>query len=1371
MSSNNENTIIKLCANNYLHWKLSVNAVLEGKGLQEYVDGTFPCPTTGLEETRVWKKKDALAKTVIINSVDTEHVNLIINAKTSKEMYDAIINHREQKTIANEWTIKRKLADLTFTASHTVLSYLSELDTIIKQLEDIGTPIDEKTKMIKILTDLPISYASLKQNINIAVNAGIDVSYANLRGQLLTHESEMKRDCTEKTNGALVVKKNNVNKKKKRCYGCHGIGHVQAQCRYNPNNQSNNNFQNMPNNNSRNYNNNRNNNNFRSNNFPTNSNNSQTNFNNHNGRNNNNRNFNRNANFNNNFNRNNNFNNNFNRNNNFNNNNRGQSNFNNQAQFIAQNSEPQQSSFNNSNQTNNHNDDNFSLCCVQQNNKKDVWLLDTGASFHLTNNINHFCKFKELCEPIILTIGNGDTITGIAKGDIEIECFDGSKWNPCILHDVVFAPKLGDFNLFSWGQSSGKGLALISDSKGTRIVKESTNKTIVTAEKIKTTYKLNIRFKANYSNLVLTVREANLSLWHRRLGHINVRKIMEMSKHGILPRIEGNVDDFMCDGCLKGKMTRQPFKTVQRREYEVGEVMHADLQGTMEVPSIGGSRYALVIKDDKSQFRTVFFLKFKSNSFNSIEAYVGYVKRVTGAEVKVLRTDNGTEFTDQRVKNFLESNNIAHELTAPYCPEQNGKIERENRTITELARSMIHARGLPTDLWAEAMATAVYCLNIIPLKNSNNITPYEYWYKEKPCYDNLHEFGSVVYVHIPDNLRKKWEAKSKRCYFVGYTKTKANFKVYDPVTENIGISKNVKFQDERDDSSVILKPFDEIVNTEDIIDQPEQELINNDQANGEIEEDTIGHDKDEDNDRNNVILHALAVIGEPINYEDVLISPDKEKWLQAMKDEMQSLKKNNTYELVYPPKGTRVIGCRWVYRIKRNLDGSVDRYKARLVAQGFSQRSGIDYFDTFSPVARYDSIRAILAIACSRQMHLLQFDVKTAFLYGELNEEIFMAQPEGFKNNTTKVLKLKKGLYGLKQAPRQWNMKIGSFFTSNGFTQSQADHCIYFKKTTSLTICLIYVDDGLIASTDHNELTNLTKKLATSFEMKFGKPNVFVGMEITQSLDRSSITIKQTCYIKDLLKRFNMNDCKPVSTPGDSNVKLAAAKESPNKSIPYQEAVGALLYLSIISRPDITHQVSKASQYNACYNETHWIAIKRILRYLKGTMHVGIKYSFDPCRFDLIGYCDADYAADIDTRKSTSGFIVTLGSSPVSWASRLQRTVAQSTTEAEYIAIADCTKDILWFITLLKEINIKVPCPIPIYSDNQGAILLTRNTVYHRRTKHIDVRYHFIRDHQEKGNIIIQYVPTNEQPADMLTKSLCAPSLSECIEKLRIGFY
>lgn len=1398
--------ITKLTDTNFKLWQLSVRAMARAKGVWNILDGSSTCPepiedeeATALEiserekEITKWRKLDAIASTIILTTINEGMVDLIAQYDLSSEMYKAICNFKEGHSTTNEHVCQMRYANLAFTSSHTVTTYFAELELVLKQLKALNSPISEKATVQKVIKDLPAKYSEYKIDVDRRLVLGKEVKLSVMKQMLLILEQRFKDDKHKDHAEVLLVKSNNKRKFKKKsliCYECRGRGHTSKYCRKSNSNQNNHHQNNQPNRNNqfpnfnsnanRSYNNN--NNNF-SNNRNNQNNNNYSNFNNNNR-------FNQNSNFNRNFNNSNNNNRNQyrpqnNRNHNFNRNNNNNRNLANNVQVIDQQPTNVIPS-NNQTSSNDEFENLFAVNCVFSNQAKtSEWLLDSGASFHLTSNIENFYELNELEKPISFTSAGDKQFYGIAKGTIHVECFNGKEWKKSKLTDVYYAPEMGSFNLFSWGQALESGCGLSSERDKTFIYNTKTKETIVTANKVGNIIHLHMKVIKPLKHIALVTQEYTLMDWHKRLGHINVYKIVEMSKAGLLPPISdtSNLTNFVCEGCLKGKFARKPFKSQEIRDFQVGESFHTDLMGPMEVESIIGARFALVCKDEMSSYRTVFFLKQKCDTINSLTAYVNYVHKSTGNKVKVMRSDNGTEFVDIRVKTLLSNNNITHELSAPYVPQQNGLVERENRTLVELARSMMHDVNIPKFLWSEALQTAAYVLNLIPNKKQNNVSPFELWTKKKPEYSHLHKFGCPVYGRIPEALRKKWDSKAKPYIFVGYTNTVNNYKVYCPHNHCITIIRDAKFINSDNDVNEVIKQamnhdykhIDQIEKIDTAIKRNEITVPNN--VNDNEEEDTdilpTNHQQPESNTEVDLIHLALQTVLkdiEPNTFEEAVASIDRSKWMDAMKEELKSLVKNDTYDLVDLPKDMKAIECRWVFRIKRNKDGSIERYKARLVARGFAQRSGIDYFETFSPVARYDSIRAILAITARFKMHLVQFDVKTAFLYGNLEEEIYMKQPPGFEDKSNRVLKLKKGLYGLKQAPRQWNERINNFFKKHSYRQSKADNCVYVKQDKdSLTICVIYVDDGLISGNNTNELSNICNLLKNEFELKIHAPQVFVGMEITQSSDRSSITIRQSHYIKVLLKRFKMEECKPVITPGDSNIKLYPSESTSNAKIPYQEAVGALLYLSIISRPDITFQVNKASQFNAKYDENHWKALKRVFRYLKGTVDCGIHYCLNNNEFRLIGYADADYAADNETRKSTSGFVVTLGNSPISWGSRLQKSVAQSTTEAEYVAIAECTKDVLWYIQLLKDLFINMNLPIKVMSDNQGAILLTRNNLFHKRTKHIDVRYHAIRDYQEQGLVKIYFVSTNQQPADMLTKSLCSPSLNKCKQLLNIA--
>lgn len=500
-------------------------------------------------------------------------------------------------------------------------------------------------------------------------------------------------------------------------------------------------------------------------------------------------------------------------------------------------------------------------------------------------------------------------------------------------------------------------------------------------------------------------------------------------------------------------------------------------------------------------------------------------------------------------------------------------------------------------------------------------------------------------------------------------------------------------------------------------------------------------------------LHVALFANEPKTYKQAIECEENKKWSAAMRDEYESLVKNDTWKLVERPKNRNIVDNRWIFKVKQNSDGSIDRYKARLVARGFTQEYGFDYMETFSPVVRFTSIRIILSIAAQRKMKLRQFDVKTAFLNGDLKEEIYMEQPVGFSDGSDKVCKLQRSLYGLKQASRCWNEKFKNFIQLFGFIACKADPCVFVsRKNGQLIVLAIHVDDGLIISDSMESIECVLNFLRDQFEIKSMNVGCFLGLEIEQKSD-GSIFVHQTNYAKRVLEKFNMENCNSVATPSDSNKVLHDFADSEPCKYPYREAVGSLMYLSVATRPDITYAVAIASRYLENPTVVHVNAIKRIFKYLKNTIHFGIFY-VSGGENQLIGYSDADHAGDIETRRSTSGYIFKFNDGVISWSSERQKSVSISTMEAEYIAASEATRELVWIRRLLDEI-LENDLNVPLYfMDNQSAIKLIKNPEFHKRSKHIDIRYHFVREKFEEGEFVLEYVSSNNMIADIFTKPL-----------------
>jgi hypothetical protein len=527
---------------------------------------------------------------------------------------------------------------------------------------------------------------------------------------------------------------------------------------------------------------------------------------------------------------------------------------------------------------------------------------------------------------------------------------------------------------------------------------------------------------------------------------------------------------------------------------------------------------------------------------------------------------------------------------------------------------------------------------------------------------------------------------------------------------------------------------------------------------------------------------ALTITDDdPRTVREAVDSEDGKLWKEAMVDEMASLHKNEAWDLVELPAGRKPIGSKWVFKKKMNVEGKVEKYKARLVAKGYSQVPGIDFGDIFSPVAKVTSIRLLLSVAAAFDFEIEQMDVKTTFLHGDLEEEIYMKQPEGFmvKGKKELVCRLKKSLYGLKQSPRMWYQKFDTYIRGLGFTRSKEDHCVYFKLIGDRVIYLVlYVDDMLLIGNDKEIIQDLKTQLFSKFDMKdLGAANYILGMEIKRDRANRKLWLNQRKYVETILQRFNMQDSKPVNVPIPVGVKLSAEQcpktqeeEEDMSRVPYASAVGSLMYAMVCTRPDIAHAVGVLSRFMSNPGKEHWTAVKRVFRYLRGTSNYGLCYQGRPGlerMLDIHGFVDADWAGDLDQRRSTSGYVFSLFGGAVSWMSKRQSVVALSTTEAEYIAATHASKEAVWLQRLCSSMGL-VQQAIRIDCDSQSAIFLAKNPAYHSKTKHIDVQYHFVRDMVEAKRVLLVKVDTLKNVADALTKSVSTQKFSWCRETMGV---
>ncbi|UYV68298.1 hypothetical protein LAZ67_5003753 [Cordylochernes scorpioides] len=981
------------------------------------------------------------------------------------------------------------------------------------------------------------------------------------------------------------------------------------------------------------------------------------------------------------------------------------------------------------------------ILCDNQVEPNDIWYADSGASCSMTFRREWFKTYTPFTSDHPIYLGDNSTLLAEGMGDIEIQAYVDGGWYNTYIRNVLYSPQLKK-NLYSLSTSTRRGFNVIIKHDKLQIFMDNDLKAVG----VRHDGLYRMLFKVTSSSQGYITSENKLQLWHERLAHLPVATLREMATKGLVDGLQPQDLEgvfFFCEGCQLGKAHRKSCNPSDGKNYQLGEFIYADICGPMQTQSLSKYLYFCLFKDYFSGYRHIYFIKNKSDVLDIFKEYATLIYTQTGNKIKVFRTDNALEFKSDNFADLCKRFGIIHEFTAPYVHEQIGRIERDNRTIVEAARIF----------WAEACNTATNILNRSATKQTPGTTPYELFFGTKPNVANYKIFGCNAYMHIPKENRKKWDNKSIKLMFLGYENTSKNFRLWDWKTRKIRISKDVTFDEKATPDRESTKPKEIIFQINSAPDESPVETANIPVQEMPPVSDISSHPMIT---RSKVLNSQcnFALADEPSNYIDAITSTDSERWKLAMDEEIDALNKNKTWTLERLADGHKPIGCKWVYKIKTESDGTIQRFKARLVAKGYSQIKNVVFFDTFSPVVRYDSLRILLSHAASERMFLKQFDVKTAFLNGELEKLVYLEQPEGYKRDDNSCYRLHKSLYGLKQSSRNWNKKFTNFLNSHNFKTSDADPCIFIgTHNDSNVILALYVDDGIILSKDKEAIAIIMDELEHAFEITSGSVNFFVGLQIEQSEDRASIFIHQSSYIDKILSKFNMADCIPASVPMDPSVILTKQdcptpeqKEKMPK-FPFREAVGSLMFASCVSRPDITYAVSQVSKFLEYPGPAHCTTVKNIFRYLKGTPHMGILFTGQD---QLVGYSDSDFARDVDSRKSTTGYAFMMNGGTVSWASQRQPIIALSTTESEYIAACE----LIWIRRLLQGIGCDITKETELYIDNQAALKLVETPVFHKRTKHIDVRYHFIRSKHEEGELKVHHVCSSEQLPDIMTKPL-----------------
>ncbi|KAI3678299.1 hypothetical protein L6452_37586 [Arctium lappa] len=830
----------------------------------------------------------------------------------------------------------------------------------------------------------------------------------------------------------------------------------------------------------------------------------------------------------------------------------------------------------------------------QQLKGKRIWHVDSGCSRHMTGNMACLKNFKKI-DGWQVTFGNtpdGCKISG--KGDVT-KC-------KMTFEDVYYVEQLR-YNLLSVSQVCDKKHSILfTDSEciilALRFKVVDEKMILLRTPRKDNVYCLDMENVSNDSSLNCLVSKASLdesSLWHRRMCHMNFKTMNKLVKNNLVRGLPSKV--FSCDdhcvACLKGKQHKTSHKSKELNTISSSlQLLHMDLFGPTNVMSIGKKSYCLVIVDDYSRFTWVYFLRTKDETSGLIKSFILRIENQTNQMVKVIRSDNGTEFKNPDLNTFSEEKGIERQYSAPRTPQQNGVAERRNRTLIEAARSLLADSKLPITLWAEAVniskAYRVFNSSSRIIEESDNVK----------CNENSpNPIGSgPQWLFDIDSLTNSLGFSSDDHAGSGSRGSGDEQTVTEP------IQSEEERRDEENPEHEEPEVADEILSA-DLNDSNLDVGINEEPSHqtrtqknhppelviGDITSPMMTRNQSrlqDLQDRQHTILSCFLSQIEPKKAYDAM---KDSSWIEAMQEELLQFKLQDVWDLVDLPKGHRAIGTKWIFRNKKDERGIVIRNKARLVAQGYTQEEGIDYEEVFAPVARVEAIRLFLAYASYMKFKVYQMDVNSAFLYGTNDEEVYVCQPPGFENSSypDRVYKLKKALHGLHQAPRAWYDTLSTYLLENGFERGNIDKTLFIKRSKKDTILVqIYVDDIIFGSTKDQMCRDFEELMHKSFKMSsMGELNFFLGLQVKQQKD--GIFISQSKYVKDILDKYGLSDSKPASRPMETYKQITADLEGEDVDVHlYRSMNGSLMYLTA-SRPDIMFPVCVCARFQVKPKQSH----------------------------------------------------------------------------------------------------------------------------------------------------------------------------------------
>ncbi|KAE8239630.1 hypothetical protein A4X06_0g8158, partial [Tilletia controversa] len=1207
--------------------------------------------------------------------------------------------------------------------------------------------------------------------------------------------------------------------------------------------------------------------------------------------------------------------------------------------------------------------DSFSEAHIPKNAIK--WILDSGATHHMTPRSELLPVRVKAATGAVVHIADGTKANIERRGACIASMFGdgGTEAKNVVLKTVLVVPSFTT-NLLSvqrlaedgWTVKFARTGAELVSPKGERVETFTEPGTGAPFVMLRTQPVKYIDVKGSARRMGPAMAAANVAItdrdldeaakWHQRMGHLSYHALRILASNPAFARPSRPslqafariiAEEDLCEPCVETKQPLLPFGNSET----VPEAKMSDVAFDLVGPFEGNKEFKYAFNLSEAWARMLWSFpipnKEAATVFAVFKQWVDLMKEHGHGSIRRIHCDHGGEFENRLFESWAAENGVEWCFSAPNTSQQNGLIERWNRTLQERARTMLRSARLSDSFWPYAFRAAADLINRSPSTSIGNQVPLVLWSDKPVDYESIRVFGCLCWVIKPVKSRtNKLSVRSVRGTYLGLAPQHDAYLVYTPSERpHLRITRHVVFNERLtyDARFALDQKQQHIGSADDIIDlvlpkravklsdvpvEPDQAPIGewynadkedkqldhedwtvtldngnrDDQVQGQFGEwpaleSLLGEDDDDEDLVTNEFTGELSRVNtqqhlppsvqgtrdaysqvddfdEPIGLDDldrmfedtptqvtfeptvgavlpaapqprrskriesqfkaltatielsllaasgdevhqrateiaarafsaairstadgVLIEPksladakkrdDWAKWEEGMKSEINSLESMRTWDLVNLPEGRKPIGCRWTYKLKTDTEGMAARWKARLVAQGFSQKAGIDYDETFAPVARLTTIRILFALALRHKMKIWSMDVVTAYLNGTITEDIFMMQPPNFDDGSGRVCKLRRSLYGLKQSGREWFSVVATWLKAQGFWPTQSEPCVFTKRDRygNAIIIVLYVDDVLIACQNQSTIDSIRDSFSQRFRMTDNGPlSQVLGLKVDINHGAGTATISQQAYIDSIIRRFGMDEANAVDSPMTAALqglgRRTDGQATAAEICTFASLIGCEMWAAQGTRPDIAYAVSRLARFMANPRPEHIVGAYRLLRYLKGTSGIGLVFT-DESNVQIEGFCDADHAKDHDNRRSVSGYAFFVHGNLVSWRSRLQATVAISSTESEYVAMSEAAREAKWLRTFTTELDFAPRRPTDIFTDSSGAYSLARNPEGHNRLKHIDVHHHFVRELVANQQVSVTQIGTDENAADTFTKVTSLARLQDGMSQLGLG--